>query len=208
MSTFPLPTSCLPFSAVACTFVFCHVWIQTHSLEMPCTCLNVLMWEVELSIWLHDFYVKKKCHSVNLLGFYNELSSVVALKYNLGKKKNPLQRLCDRVGFLYVFYLLANLQHSIILALLKTSTNCSPKAFHPGRCWTVTESDVRQGAQNLPFGCASRSFEPSGFMVAGAHLRGVSPGCVSASGQGLSCFSKQESPCCIMPPCCTTITSH
>lgn len=31
--------------------------------------------------------LKKKCHSVNLLGFYNELSSVVALKYNLGKKK-------------------------------------------------------------------------------------------------------------------------
>lgn len=29
---------------------------------------------------------KKKCHSVNLLGLYNELSSVVALKYNSGKK--------------------------------------------------------------------------------------------------------------------------
>lgn len=150
---------------------------------------------------------KKKCHSVNLLGLYNELSSVVALKYN-SEKKNPLQRPCGRVGFLCVFYSLANLQHSIILALLKTSTNCSPKAFHPRRCWAGTEPDVRQGAWILPFGCASHSFEPSGFMVAGAHLGRVSLGCFSSSGQGLSCFEKQESPCCIMLPCCTTITSH
>lgn len=45
-------------------------------------------------------------------------------------------------------------------------------------------------------------------MVAGAHLGRVSLGCFSSSGQGLSCFEKQESPCCIMLPCCTTITSH
>lgn len=59
--------------------------------------------------------------------------------------------------------LLAILQHSVILALPETSTACSPKAFHHGRCWTATVLDVSQGAQSLPFGRAGSSFEPAGF---------------------------------------------
>lgn len=60
--------------------------------------------------------------------------------------------------------LLAILQHSVILALPETSTACSPKAFHHGRCWTATVlDDASQGAQSLPFGRAGSSFEPVGF---------------------------------------------
>lgn len=59
--------------------------------------------------------------------------------------------------------LLAILQHSVILALPETSTACSPKAFHHGRCWTATVLDASQGAQSLPFGRAGSSFEPAGF---------------------------------------------
>lgn len=94
MSIFLLPTSHLPFCAVACAFVFCHVWIQTLGLETPSTCLTLLS-EQEWS-WAYGYMIsmlkKKKCHSANLLGLYNELSSVVAVKYNSKKKKKVYTR--------------------------------------------------------------------------------------------------------------------